>query len=366
MERRWWFVLGGGGCIVAILAACFVGLLVLGIAMQDVTTEIPLSARQPASPTPVGEPPSPTPVPPTPTPVPPPTPTPVPPTPTDTPTLVPPTDTPTPVPPTDTPTSVPPTPVPPTPTSVPPTPTDTPVPGPVAGETRVWDKDGSVVVYIPPGEFLMGLSLYPDGNEYPQHTVYVDGFWIGKYEVTMAQYRRCVEAGACKKPVDRDWYRNPDYANCPAVYVRWRDMQAYAQWAGGRLPTEAEWEKAARGTDGLTYPWGDVWDPSRCNTKGGGPGEVTPVGKYSPAGDSPYGVSDMAGNAWEWTSSLLRPYPYNPGDGREDPNSTEPRVARGGGWSFVPDTSRSWFRYVFKDDDYGRSLGFRLVYPVTP
>jgi formylglycine-generating enzyme required for sulfatase activity len=234
----------------------------------------------------------------------------------------------------------------------------------VAGETRVWEKDGSVIVYIPPGEFLMGLSLYPEGNEYPQHPVYLNGFWIGKYEVTNAQYRKCVEAGACDKPEGSDYYRLPEYANCPAVYVNWYDAQDYAQWAGGRLPTEPEWEKAARGTDGRTYPWGDTWDPTKCNTKDGGPDDLTPVGNYSPAGDSPYGVSDMAGNVWEWTSSLLRGYPYNPGDGREDPNSGEDRVARGGGWNYVPDNSRSWIRYTIYRKDGRPSLGFRLVYPV--
>jgi formylglycine-generating enzyme required for sulfatase activity len=361
MEKRWWFVIGGGGLVVGALLACFVGLLVLGVMMQDVTTEIPISVGRSASPTPIEGPPSPTP-PPTPTPVPP-TPTPVPPTDTPTP---PPTETPTPVLPTDTPTPVPPTPVPPTPTPVPPTPTDTPVPGPVAGETRVWEKDGSVVVYIPPGEFPMGLSLYPDGNEYPQHPIYVNGFWIGKYEVTNAQYRKCVDAGACDKPIKRDWYNKSEYANAPVVYITWSDAQDYARWVGGRLPTEAEWEKAARGTDGRTYPWGDFWDSTRCNTTDGGPGEPTSVGKYSPAGDSPYGVSDMAGNVWEWVSSLLRPYPYNPGDGREAPGGEEGRVLRGGAWSYVPDTSRSWVRYTAVDDKYGRSFGFRLVYPIVP
>jgi formylglycine-generating enzyme required for sulfatase activity len=230
----------------------------------------------------------------------------------------------------------------------------------VAGETRAWEKDGSVAVYIPPGEFPMGLSLYPDGDEYPQHAVYLNGFWIGKYEITNDQYRRCVDAGACKKP--NKLSDNP--GNCPVIYVNWYDAQDYARWAGGRLPTEPEWEKAARGTDGRTYPWGDVWDPNKCNTKDGGPGELTPVGKYSPAGDSPYGVSDMAGNVWEWTSSLLKPYPYNPSDGREDSNSEEDRVVRGGSKNDVADNSRSWLRYTVGPKEDRRSVGFRLIYPV--
>ena len=236
----------------------------------------------------------------------------------------------------------------------------------MAGETRVWEKDGSVVVYIPPGEFSMGLSLYPEGNEYPQHTVYLDGFWIGKYEVTNDQYRKCVEAGACDKPDKGDRYGKSEYGNSPVIYVNWYDARDYAQWAGGRLPTEPEWEKAARGTDGRTYPWGDVWDPNRCNTGEGGDKDVRPVGSYSPAGDSPYGVSDMAGNVWEWTSSLLKPYPYNPGDGREDPNREEDRVVRGGSRTYVADNSRSWFRYAIRPKEHSRSVGFRLVYPVVP
>jgi formylglycine-generating enzyme required for sulfatase activity len=238
----------------------------------------------------------------------------------------------------------------------------TPTAGPVAGETRVWEKDGSLVVYVPPGEFPMGLSLYPDGSEYPQHTVYVKGFWISKYPITMAQYRKCVEAGGCRRPEEL-YARKP--LDFPVIYVDWYDAQKYARWVGGRLPTEAEWEKAARGTDGRTYPWGNRWDPTKCNTPDGGPGDRSPVGKYSPAGDSPYGVSDMAGNVWEWTSSLFRPYPYNPGDGRENPDIREARVVRGGAWRHHPDNSRSWLRYHVHPTERRRTVGFRLVYPVS-
>jgi formylglycine-generating enzyme required for sulfatase activity len=146
------------------------------------------------------------------------------------------------------------------------------------------------------------------------------------------------------------------------------------------LLTEAEWEKAASWEEGeeragllglvdrrgrkRRYPWGDEFDKTRCNTSESGIGSTTPVGKYSPRGDSPYGCADMAGNVWEWTSSLLKPYPYNPSDGREDPNSEEDRVVRGGSKNDVADNSRSWLRYTVGPKEDRRSVGFRLVYPV--
>jgi formylglycine-generating enzyme required for sulfatase activity len=120
------------------------------------------------------------------------------------------------------------------------------------------------------------------------------------------------------------------------VYVTWHDAMAYCRWLARvtgrayRLPSEAEWEKAARGTDGRIWPWGNKWDSKRCNSREGGPGNTTPVGQYSPQGDSPYGCVDMAGNVWEWTLSLLKDYPYDPKDGREDAQAEGRRRLRGG------------------------------------
>jgi formylglycine-generating enzyme required for sulfatase activity len=151
------------------------------------------------------------------------------------------------------------------------------------------------------------------------------------------------------------------------VRVTWHDAMAYCQWlaeAAGkayRLPSEAEWEKAARGRDGRIWPWGNEWDEKRCNSEQGGVGDTTPVGQYSPGGDCPYSCVDMAGNVWEWTPSLLKGYPYDPEDGREDAEAGDSRVVRGGAFSnlqgFARCASRNWC-----DPDYRHWLvGFRVV-----
>ncbi len=242
-----------------------------------------------------------------------------------------------------------------------PTPTATLTPTPVPPKVNL--KDGAEMVYIPAGEFTMGSSdddKDADSDEKPQHKVYLDAFWIYKTEVTNAQYRKCVEARACTPLHDAKYYDDPDYADHPVVYVDWHQAKAYSEWAGGRLPTEAEWEKAARGHDGRRYPWGDEFDKTKCNTSESGIGKTTSVGKY-PAGASPYGALGMAGNVREWTSSLYKSYPYQADDGREDMEAGGSRVVRGGSWRFIGRIARCAFRLGFGPDLFGRHVGFRVV-----
>lgn len=198
-------------------------------------------------------------------------------------------------------------------------------------EMRV-TTDDSVLVHIQGGSFTMGSMAM--ANQQPPHTVTVASFWMAKTPVTNDQFERFVEAtghtpeGAWKSCAQR-W--GP---KAPVVEIRYTDAQAYAAWAGLRLPTEAEWEYAARGRDGRTYPWGNTWDPARCRNSmrgnafsAGGP---APVGSY-PQGASPFGCLDMAGNVLQWCSSKLQSYPYEENDGREDASPAE-RVQRGGAW----------------------------------
>ncbi len=236
---------------------------------------------------------------------------------------------------------------------------------------------GLPMVWVPPGPFLMGSDKgrgpQADDDELPQHEVTLPGYWIGRYPVTVAQFRAFVEASDYK-PRDPNSLAGSD--DHPAVYVTWHDALAFCRWLSERtgvlvmLPSEAEWEKAARGTDGRIYPWGDAPpDESRCNF-GYKVGGTTAVGRYSPGGDSPYGCADMAGNVWEWTRSLWGKdisepefrYPYNPEDGREDLEAREEvrRVLRGG--SFYSDQwyVRCAYRGGYPYNRYGY-CGFRVM-----
>jgi formylglycine-generating enzyme required for sulfatase activity len=202
------------------------------------------------------------------------------------------------------------------------------------------------MVYVSGGRFLMG-SEKGRRDEKPPHTVYVDSFYIARYPVTNAQYEEFVVATGHRLP---SYWKGETYprgkGHHPVVYISWHDAQAYCEWLSDamgeeiRLPTEAEWEKAARGTEGWEYPWGNEFDKSRCNARESDIGGTTPVGRYSPLGDSPYGAADMVGNVWEWTSSMHRPYPYEPNDGREDLEAEGNRVLRGGSWLSDQDLAR--------------------------
>jgi len=227
---------------------------------------------------------------------------------------------------------------------------------------------GQPMVWVPPSRFLMGSDRGKDAGAYddelPQHQVTLSGYWIGRYPVTVAQFRAFVQDSGYQ-PQDRDSLHGPD--DHPVVRVTWNDATAYCRWLSEKaglavtLPSEAAWEKAARGTDGRIYPWGDESpDESRCNFDGN-VGGTTPVGQYSPRGDSPYGCADMAGNVWEWCHSLYKPYPYRSDDGREDPEAEGSRVLRGGAFYYIGRSLRCAFRDWYFPLDGDWIGGFRIV-----
>jgi formylglycine-generating enzyme len=229
------------------------------------------------------------------------------------------------------------------------------------------------LVRVPAGEFLMGSDPKVDkeasDDEQPQHRLFLPEFHIGKYPVTNEQYAAFVKL--TRQAAPQHWTNGKIPAgkeNHPVVYVSWQDAVAFCQWLsdalgkGVRLPTEAEWEKAARGSDGRTYPWGN--DPPTkelCNFAFN-VGDTTPVGQY-PATSSPCGALDVAGNVWEWPGSLYRPYPYQSEDGRNSPDGEGSRVLRGGsfrnGARLVRCAYRDWNYPNYRVDN----LGFRVVSP---
>ncbi|MEW5939212.1 MAG: SUMF1/EgtB/PvdO family nonheme iron enzyme [Chloroflexota bacterium] len=227
--------------------------------------------------------------------------------------------------------------------------------------------DGMTPVYIPAGEFSMGSTDGSD-DEKPVHAVYLDGYWMDKTEVTNAMYKKCEDAGRCDPPAysksstRESYYGNSRYDDYPVIYISWNNANAYCQWAGRRLPTEAEWEKAARGSDGRTYPWGNG-DPSATLLNfSGNVGDTTEVGSY-PSGASYYGLLDMAGNVWEWVADWFDADYYSsaPTSNPQGPSSGEQRVLRGGSWVGVGDLARSSFRLGDSPDVIYLNIGFRCA-----
>lgn len=228
-----------------------------------------------------------------------------------------------------------------------------------------------VRVYVPAGEFLMGSSdsdTNAENDEKPQHEVYLDAFWIDKTEVTNVMYTLCVLAGACQQP-DRTksntrehYYDGSRYKDYPMIYVSWNDAENYCAWAGRRLPTEAEWEKAARGIEGQAYPWGNAApDPSLLNFNYQ-IGDTIEVGSYS-NGASPFGALDMAGNVSEWVSDRYDDiyYANTPSANPSGPPSGSYRVRRGGSWASFMQRVRTTNR-VWEDPDAQQSdVGFRCA-----
>ncbi len=191
------------------------------------------------------------------------------------------------------------------------------------------EKPDLQFVLIPEGEFIIGSSHASDkgatDDEMPQHELSVTDFYIMRYPVTNAQYYQFMQATGHRPPlVWGEGIFPAEKADHPVVGVSFLDAVAFCRWARDltglaiRLPSEPEWEKAARGTDGRLFPWGNQWEDGRANTAKSKLGITSPVGQFSPAGDSPYGVAEMAGNVQQWTSSLYGTYPYDPSDGREE------------------------------------------------
>lgn len=240
------------------------------------------------------------------------------------------------------------------------------------------DKHAGMVL-IPAGEFVMGRDDGPPG-EGAAHKLFLPSFFIDRNLVTIEQYARFIRAKGPVgpkgemyldvadddnriHPVGDSWQVEPGWENHPASEMAWHGAVAYCKWLEKRLPSEAEWEKAARGADRRLYPWGNGPPTPELAFFGGYRGESVPVGRY-PKGRSPYGVMDMAGQVWEWTRSIAQSYPYDPKDGREDLSAPYPRVTRGGNASSGPDGLTATSRHLVDPGRQARGhayYGFRCV-----
>ena len=234
-------------------------------------------------------------------------------------------------------------------------------------------SNGMELMRVPVGKFLMGSTKenkLADDDEKPQHTVDIPyDYFMARFPVTNELYNAYVKARGIKHPVD-GWGKKKDH---PVVNVSWNDAMEYCKWLNNmlkaelpsdlalRLPSEAEWEKAARGTDGWEYPWGNEFDKNKCNTNESGKGRTTSVGLYSPRGDSPYGCADLVGNVWEWTHSLTKKYPYEASDGRENEKASGARVLRGSSFDSYGRRARCAFRYDYALVYPNYFFGFRVV-----
>ncbi len=258
---------------------------------------------------------------------------------------------------------------------------------PINTQTTTSEKDNMILVYVQEGEFIRGVDAddalreckkyrsncerfwFTDAE--PVQSIYLDGFWIDRNEVTNKAYSLCVTAGACNEPIKSSsetrpgYYGNPEYDDYPVVYVNWRMASSYCQWAGRRLPTEAEWEKAARGTDGRTYPWGDEIDCTLANYFSIGKacvGDTTKVGSY-PKGASIYGALDLVGNVWEWVADSYGENYYfeSPNTNPLGPSEGNIRIARGGSWANSGSEIHSYFRHARESDFSDFNFGFRCA-----
>ncbi len=249
--------------------------------------------------------------------------------------------------------------------------------GQAAPVESVKGKDGAPMILIPAGPFTMGSN---DGlpNERPEHSVTLDAYYIDQYEVTLTLYRKFLESGKHESPPTWDDEAATTVGDRPAIGMKWADAAAYCQWAGKRLPTEAEWEKAARGTDSRRYPWGHMQpfvDIANYNRGVWVSEAITLVGVTSglegmsvrhglkEGGKSPYGLSHMAGNASEWVADWYdrEYYQKSPDKNPTGPSEGEKRVLRGGSWADLPAALRVTARFSAEPDYEDRTIGFRCA-----
>jgi formylglycine-generating enzyme required for sulfatase activity len=242
---------------------------------------------------------------------------------------------------------------------------------PAAGETRIWPEDGKTMVWVPSGAFRFGASSNDrqlSVHELPAGERTVQGFWLDRHEVTNADYRRCVESGACTPPNRTDAYDDPNRGSHPVLWVSWYQAREYAGWAGKRLPSEVEWERAARGGSETRFPWGDKWEEGRANSLDV-PGtsrinDTMPVGVYAP---NVWGIYDLIGNAAEWVQDVYHSsYGGGPRDGtpweqETGPSAERRRVIRGGSYFDQASRQRVSRRSARKSTEYHRTLGFRCA-----
>ena len=237
--------------------------------------------------------------------------------------------------------------------------------------TKIIDVFGIEMNLVPAGEFTMG-SDEGGSDEQPVHQVYLDTFYMDKYEITNAQYKVCVDAAYClpltnnSSATRKSYYNNSEYDHYPVIYVDWNMAQSYCNWRGVGLPTEAEWEKAARGNSHITYPWGEVANCDRANF-GGCIGDTSEVGAFD-GGQSIYGVYDMAGNVLEWVADFYSPsyyqesYTPNP----QGPVTGKYKVLRGGAWNDYDNEVRSTNHFIDEQSSLNHFVGFRCAKDVTP
>ena len=241
------------------------------------------------------------------------------------------------------------------------------LPLPSSGQVQqqeITGKDGARMMLVPAGEFTMGSNEGAD--EQPVHRVSLDAYYMEKYEVTVGQYADFLQANGIDPPSDWKTMNQPAHRKRPVANVDWGDAVAYCHWVGKRLPTEAEWEKAARGADGRLYPWGnDPPTPRHANYRKTGSndhGVLAPVGTLED-GKSPYGIYDLAGNVREWVSDWYDKdyYRNSPPQNPTGPAMGESKVLRGGSWDSSPQDLRSAFRYLHRSTHRHKDYGFRCV-----